>query len=59
MLEKAVTQGREAKMIKKQQPLVRGDQKESTTSVSLYKIEDKKERPWSQASNEQTGVTST
>ena len=33
-LEEDVTQAREAEMIKQQQPLVRGEQKESTASVS-------------------------
>ena len=33
-LDEAVTQAREAEMIKKQQPLVRGGQKEGTASVS-------------------------
>lgn len=40
-LDDAVTQAREAEMIKKQQPLVRGEPKESTASVSVV---HKKER---------------
>ena len=43
-LDKAVTQAREAKMIKKQQPLVRGGQKEGTASVSAIQKMERKQK---------------
>ena len=43
-LDEAVTQAREAEMIKKQQPLVRGGQKEGTASVSAIQKKEHKSK---------------